>query len=75
MFAISSATNITTTSRYLRSTTLQLEWALTLLEQHEAQRALESNTSPRQNRGTIATSLPHGRSGARGAIMTSNRNC
>jgi len=31
--------NITTTSRYLRSTTLRLERALTLLEEHEQRQA------------------------------------
>jgi integrase len=38
-------TNITTTSRYLRSTTLRLERALTLLERHQ-----QEQTTERKNR-------------------------
>jgi hypothetical protein len=55
--------NITTTSRYLRSTTLRLERALTLLEEREQQH-LSGNENGRteQHSRTIATSLPHGRS-------------
>src|SRR4029453_2369513 len=37
--------NITTTSRYLRPTTLRLERALTLLEQHEQQQARAKRSS------------------------------
>jgi hypothetical protein len=53
-------TNITTTSRYLRSTTLRLEHALTLLEQHQHQlantlAAEQDDEDPK----SIATSLPH----------------
>ena len=56
-------TNITTTSRYLRSTTLRLERALTLLEQHQEQQAsaIDAQQSKKDSR-SIATSLPHGAS-------------
>ena len=55
--------NITTTSRYWRSTTLRLERALTLLEQHELQR-VRSKRKPRgkKNSKKSATLVPHGRS-------------
>lgn len=58
-------TNITTTSRYLRSTTLRLERALTLLEQHEQQQAssIDAKEGKKDSR-SIATSLPHGASSA-----------
>ena len=57
-------TNITTTSRYLRSTTLRLERALTLLEQHEQRQAGSSDEQPdKKDSRSIATSLPHGASG------------
>jgi Phage integrase family len=56
--------NITTTSRYLRSTTLRLERALTLLERHE-----QEQTNERKNRRKAkdlrksATLVPHGTNG------------
>ena len=56
-------TNITT-SRYLRSTTLRLERALTLLERHEQQQAETITVDQgKKDSGIIATSLPHGASG------------
>ncbi len=56
--------NITTTSRYLRSTTLRLERALTLQERHEEQKTTTDGASRgKKDSGTIATSLPHGASG------------
>ena len=52
--------NITTTSRYLRSTTLRLQQALTLLERQEEQRTRKREAAPgKKYSGTIATSLPH----------------
>ena len=56
-------TNITTTSRYLRSTTLRLERALTLLEQHQEQQASAIDAQPgKKDSKSIDTSLPHGAS-------------
>ena len=56
-------TNITTTSRYLRSTTLRLERALTLLERHEEHEAKTITADQgKKDSGIIATSLPHGTS-------------
>jgi hypothetical protein len=56
-------TNITTTPRYLRSTTLRLERALTLLERHEEQQAETITVDQgKKDSGIIATSLPHGAS-------------
>jgi hypothetical protein len=54
--------NITTNSRYLRSTTLRLERALTLLEQHEQQHAdsIDAQQQGKKDSRSIATSLPHG---------------
>ena len=40
--------NITTTSRYLRSTTLRLERALTLLERHEQEQTRSASTAAKQ---------------------------
>jgi integrase len=58
-------TNITTTSRYLRSTTLRLERALTLLEQHEQQQASAFDALlVKKDPKSIATSLPHEASSA-----------
>ena len=59
-------TNITTTSRYLRSTTLRLERALTLMEQHELQQAdsIDAQQQGKKDSRSIATSLPHGASRA-----------
>jgi len=53
--------NITTTSRYLRSTTLRLERALTLLEQHEERQAdaFDDHRSKRDSRKS-STLVPHG---------------
>jgi integrase len=60
--------NITTTSRYLRSTTLRLERALTLLEQHEEQQARANRASQRKKDSRkSATLVPHGRKSAPGA--------
>ena len=53
--------NITTTSRYLRSTTLRLERALTLLEQHEERQASDSDQDRGKNDSRkSATLVPHG---------------
>ena len=52
-------TNITTTSRYLRSTTLRLERALTLLEQHQEQDSAIGAQQGKKDSRSIATSLPH----------------
>jgi len=54
--------NITTTSRYLRSTTLRLERALSLLEQTECEDTPQSGDRWRANSRTGATSVPHTRS-------------
>jgi integrase len=53
--------NITTTSRYLRSTTLRLERALSLLEQHGLPEAGANNGSQDSNGSRkSATLVPHG---------------
>jgi hypothetical protein len=53
--------NITTTSRYLRSTTLRLERALSLLEQHEERQASDSDQDEGKNdSGKSSTVVPHG---------------
>ena len=49
--------NITTTSRYLRSTTLRLERALSLLEQHEERQANDSDQDAGQE--AIPEKVPH----------------
>ena len=56
--------NITTTSRYLRSTTLRLERALSLLElKQDVREARKENR--KGNHGTSATPVPHGVSSER----------
>ena len=60
--------NITTTSRYLRSTTLRLERALSLLEQGENRgKQAEMKKSSKKKSGTSATLVPHGASRASAA--------
>ena len=52
--------NITTTSRYLRSTTLRLERALTLLEEHEQRQAgTKRARRGKKDSGKSATLVPH----------------
>ena len=59
-------TIITTTSRYLRSTTLRLERALTLLEEHEQRQASAHNGRPgKENPRKSSTLVPHGASNTR----------
>jgi hypothetical protein len=54
--------NITTTSRYLRSTTLRLERALTLLEEREERQASATDErSGKESSRKSATSGTHGR--------------
>ena len=61
-------TNITTTSRYLRSTTLRLERALSLLEQNQERHSDSTDEAlVKQDPKSVATSLPHGASDASGA--------
>ena len=58
--------NITTTSRYLRSTTLRLERALTLLEQHEQRLASAPDGRPgKKDSRKSSTLVPHGASTTR----------
>ena len=58
--------NITTTSRYLRSTTLRLERALTLLEQHEQRLAsAPDGRSGKKDSRKSSTLVPHGASNTR----------
>ena len=55
--------NITTTSRYLRSTTLRLERALTLMEQHEQRQASARDERPgKKDSRESSTLVPHGAS-------------
>ena len=55
--------NITTTSRYLRSTTLRLERALALLEEHEQHQASARGArGGKKDSRKSATLVPHGAS-------------
>jgi hypothetical protein len=51
--------NITTTSRYLRSTTLRLERALRLLEQSERHRVGQAKKTGKKDSRAGATPVPH----------------
>ena len=53
--------NITTTSRYLRSTTLRRERALKFLERAERARSDEARAHSKKNSRKFATPLPHER--------------
>jgi Phage integrase family len=64
--------NITTTSRYLRSTTLRLERALTLLEEHEGHQAGEiDERRGRAESRKSSTLVPHR---PKGSIRTDNQS-
>ena len=66
--------NITTTSRYLRSTTLSLERAVALLEQHGLPEAGANNGSQdNKDSGKSATLVPHGTFKATRRMITSTR--
>lgn len=66
--------NITTTSRYLRSTTLRLERALGLLEDQQMKGMREEPLGSKGNSRTVATLVPHGASEAVRPMISQTRN-